>query len=473
MKFLKLVILLIITPSAFALDSVDDLVSECFNVKGEPQKCADLAKYYSEGISVDVNYEQSKKFAMMSCDRLVPDGCSTLASLYKEGKGLQKDFKEVKKYYTKAYDLYTALCNENDGYACAKVGDSYLNGAGTAINKEKAQEALIKSCDLNSIFGCALLAKFYTQNINPQNSENSKSESSKNFEKYAKKACLDIVSVNKKYSFSEDIGRSYACNLLGEIKESKNKLVEANSFYEKTCNLGSKVGCYKLALYYLPLIGDIIDEKFVYGLFLKSCSLGDANACLKIVERLKNIFSEREVNISKELSIRACKLNDGKSCDELFTNNSNTIKNNDNNLFLKKALLSEAFTIIDFSKIEQPIKSVIDDSLISRSNVKESQINHSITYIESIISRGIKSLSFDYEREEKNNVVMYTSEDKEIAKLRKDYPRYKNKTIEEIWILDLWDWILNFDKKYPLLKFVIFVLIINLFKNYEREHNDK
>lgn len=228
MKFLKLVILLIITPSAFALDSVDDLVSECFNVKGEPQKCADLAKYYSEGISVDVNYEQSKKFAMMSCDRLVPDGCSTLASLYKEGKGLQKDFKEVKKYYTKAYDLYTALCNENDGYACAKVGDSYLNGAGTAINKEKAQEALIKSCDLNSIFGCALLAKFYTQNINPQKSENSKSESSKNFEKYAKKACLDIVSVNKKYRFNEDIGRSYACNLLVAIKESKNKLVEAN-----------------------------------------------------------------------------------------------------------------------------------------------------------------------------------------------------------------------------------------------------
>ena len=182
-------------------------------------------------------------------------------------KSMEKPRKRQINITKKAIKLLIPLCDKNDGFACASLGNIYDEGLSVKIDKHKGYELFEKSCDLNSVIGCNLLADAITlDHTLPHAEAKYKAQLTKTLEK----SCNDTKEYHKdEYTYYYYFSRGFSCSALGEIYESDGKNSKANKLYDKACSLGLSMGCNNLALNYEAKKGLAYDLDKINELFEK------------------------------------------------------------------------------------------------------------------------------------------------------------------------------------------------------------
>ena len=186
----------------------------------------------------------------------------------KEYETFYQDFLPVYnagKFTLKYMEILSKDCDEGNTRTCVFLGESYLDGytrnssgaRDIAVGKDtaKAREFYQKACD----FGDTKTCKKYelTQDTNK-------------LKTILEKACSS--------------GNQNACPRLGELyfEEGKNAgkdAAKAKELYQKSCDLNSADGCYKIAVYYNVGRGVSQDINKAKELYKKACELKNESAC--------------------------------------------------------------------------------------------------------------------------------------------------------------------------------------------------
>ncbi len=238
-------------------------------------------------------------------------------------------------------------CDKGDAEACYMFGKANLLGADgiVKLNPNMGMKYLKKSCDLNSASGCGILAEVYENGYSER--EIVPLEAMRLYKKACdlgdKYSCNKYPNLDKKLGVSElqkqcDKGNAKQCNKLGNMFFDKKTrhlnidyLHKALKLYEKACNFGDINTCMTLGKLYGDKYGNGYfsgERKIILNplkstqfyikskkIFLKKCSDGDTESCVKLADLYRRGYGVR-VNYEKVLkyNLKACNLGDSNAC---------------------------------------------------------------------------------------------------------------------------------------------------------------
>ena len=186
----------------------------CF--MGSKRECFKVGQIYEIGkIGVTKNITKAKEFYQKACSNYLPEACAKLGT--EPISFSPKPYKDVKSKRT-----FEAQCNNNDYWACYRLGDMYHRGQGVTKNLDLAKKYYTKSCSGDYYESCFNLAHLYRHE--------------KNY-KQALPLYLKVCEHGSYYGCSS-LGRFYFDN-----KDGHGNLSLALKFYEKACARGDSVAC--------------------------------------------------------------------------------------------------------------------------------------------------------------------------------------------------------------------------------------
>lgn len=181
---------------------------------GGGEACFTLAVLYSLGVGVKKDESKFLELLQRSCSLGFGASCNRIGVFHANRKDIPK-----------AILFYQNACDLKDGRGCANLGATY-DMPGAVQDYAKAQNALLKACDLGDAEGYTYLAFMYAN---------------------AHGVRLDDA--------------------------------KAAELYEKACDLGSMLGCRNLGIKYSKGDGIGLDRTKATELIQKACKLGDEQSC--------------------------------------------------------------------------------------------------------------------------------------------------------------------------------------------------
>ena len=154
-----------------------------------------LSQYYSTGIVVDENAQETIRLLEIAAEKKVSDACYNLGVAYEYGKfDVKKDINKAVEYYEKgvaldapdcmvnlgciletskeypndkerAFELYSKAAEKDMGYAYNNLGTCYKRGIGTEANQEKALECYYKAAKLGCMDAYWNLYLYYMDEV--------------------------------------------------------------------------------------------------------------------------------------------------------------------------------------------------------------------------------------------------------------------------------------------------------------------
>lgn len=114
------------------------------------------------------------------------------------------------------------------------------------------------------------------------------------------------------YQKSCSLGDMTGCSNIGVIYQYSHDYDKANEFFSQSCDANNQHGCYKLAEAYEYGMGFTENHKKASKLFMKSCKLGEYDAC----DSAANIFyyTFKDYKSSLQWYTEGCALGYGQNC---------------------------------------------------------------------------------------------------------------------------------------------------------------
>ena len=112
--------------------------------------CGTISWMLHEGTGVPRDYTRAVALAQRGCDikEFASQPCQVLGVYYELGHGVPRDL-------ARAVALYRQGCEGGEGWGCAHLGWSYLNGAGVTKDAVEARRLLDKACAMAIPMACA------------------------------------------------------------------------------------------------------------------------------------------------------------------------------------------------------------------------------------------------------------------------------------------------------------------------------
>lgn len=160
------------------------------------------------------NFKQAIPYYEKDCGRDFAVSCNNLGVLYLEGTGVKKDSNMAFRLFTKADNL-----EPNNIMINANLAYCYEHGFGTNKNMQKALSLLENVCELRNNADC-----YYEV-----------------AQKYAD--LKQISSAIRLLEKSCALNHAESCTGAGALYILNSDIINANTYFAKACNLGSKDAC--------------------------------------------------------------------------------------------------------------------------------------------------------------------------------------------------------------------------------------
>jgi len=243
---------------------------------GNTGACVKLADIYNGDVATKHDYIKALKLYQKTCSSKHHEGCAGLGDMYMFAAGCaflgedkectdlgNKIGSDVNVASNKSAELYKISCDGGDAYGCAKLAESYENGAGVEKNENKALALREKACDMNFSGACTVLGMEYSGDYGDKPANPTK------MIHYYNKSC--------------ELNNFTACNELGVMyKEGKviqHDYVKALQYYTKSCDGGFAGSCLNIGVMYSNGEGLNRDLSKAKSYFDKACSMGLNQGC--------------------------------------------------------------------------------------------------------------------------------------------------------------------------------------------------
>ena len=232
--------------------------------------------------------EQEKANAMLlrGCRLKDAKSCYALGVNEVNGRGDLYDFPGGVAHFTEA-------CQLKYPNACTNLGNNYALGRGIAYDPIKAMQFYKDGCDLKDPAACKLLETYPPQ-----------------FVDLSRESCR----VDRVGNGCHNLGLAYLAGIGVPVDREK-----ARELFAKSCDLGDRGGCNRLAEMYTGEGGEPADWAKVYAIYEKQCAdAGDGAACNELgyyVESGKG--GKADAARALALYQRGCGLDDYASCENL------------------------------------------------------------------------------------------------------------------------------------------------------------
>lgn len=274
------------------------------------QTCYDFGKYeYFMG-----NPKQAIEFFNSGCQHGHAQACFNAAVVTWE----QGDTVKAARYLE-------LLCNQNDFQAC-----HFLGNLNRKTNLDKSKKVYEKACEGNWGEACLALAeiqvdsseKFFTKSCDLKANNGCHQASVYFYDKQEKEKSQQFA---LKACEQNEAKSCYNLAMIFENKEDKNN-EQKKKYLSKACEQKLAPACLQLA--------KLVPEKEQGKLFVKSCDLGEGEACANAAVSL---YDSKQLEKSLLYSKYACKLGILKSC-----HNAGFIEKQSGHTYEAKTFLSEA-----------------------------------------------------------------------------------------------------------------------------------
>ena len=245
-------------------------------------------KYYKEAEALPSDKKTIQTYKE-ECQKNKGRSCTMLADLYFTGKGLKKDTK-------KAMSLFQKACDLKDGMGCSNL--AWIYHMSTLVTKDmvKAIKLYKKACSLGSTKGCTNMGMTLMNGVGVEK---------------------DIEKSIHFYQKSCKKGDAVACRMLRKLEYKKKEEKEFNRYlkeHTKGCNENKTASCITIADMYFQGVGVEQDNTKAKQLFSKACKLGDGKACNNLGWVYKE---EKKFKESKKFYTKACNNNYLMGCSNL------------------------------------------------------------------------------------------------------------------------------------------------------------
>ncbi|HCO38838.1 MAG TPA: hypothetical protein DIT36_02480 [Aquificaceae bacterium] len=246
---------------------------------------------------------QDIKSLEQACERGDAKSCMELGNMYAEGKGIKQDYAKAISFYKKACALANTGGNQCKMFVKKdrkRVLSHKNHGQKSMALQRKQKHSTVSTIKEEQPSTTVLSAGLSQEGITI--------EKNINIKELYEKAC--------------NMGNSMACYKLGDMhyygKDVKQDYEEALEYYQKACRMGNSLACYKLGdMHYYGLVKNrdlLAMSEFLYQ---RACTLGNSMACHKLGEI--SYYINQDLQKALENYQKACNFGDPNGCYKLAT----------------------------------------------------------------------------------------------------------------------------------------------------------
>jgi hypothetical protein len=273
---------------------------------GEMEACYDLALLYEDGDGgLEKDLERARSLYQKACNAENPDptACSNLGYMYKMGNGVEKDA-------VKATELYVKSCEMGSLLGCTNVAGRLAAGDGTERDVVKAQELLDNACNSGFFEACGQWLAVHARGCPDGEACGDDAVDLPEQEAVYEASCVEGDDPVACIAYGAVLENGY-----GEVEQDKAAALER---FEKACEAGVQLACYKTADYYRAGITVDQDPKKATRLYEKACDEGLASACQLLgVVNIQAKGDNKDLEAGFDYIHRACKAGRDASCRSL------------------------------------------------------------------------------------------------------------------------------------------------------------
>ncbi|MGK0690136.1 MAG: SEL1-like repeat protein [Aquificaceae bacterium] len=243
---------------------------------------------------------QDIKSLEQACERGDAKSCMELGNMYAEGKGIKQDYAKAISFYKKACALANTGGNQCKMFVKKdrkRVLSHKNHGQKSMALQRKQKHSTVSTIKEEQPSTTVLSAGLSQEGITI--------EKNINIKELYEKAC--------------NMGNSMACYKLGEISYYINQdLQKALENYQKACNFGDPNGCYKLATIQAEVISR--ENRYIKAIefYQRACNLGNTNACIDLANiYLEGKGNQRNIPRAMDLLQKACSMDNPMACASL------------------------------------------------------------------------------------------------------------------------------------------------------------
>lgn len=244
------------------------------------------------------DFKTALSFWKKGCDKNEAKSCLQLGIFYTD----KKDFK-------KAFAFHKKSCKLNNPDACGSLGMAYFSGQGVKQDVTKGLKLVEESCENGSLVSCIFLGgikavadeKKRTDSLLRTGIEAMKNKDRKKAQEIFSGLCEE----------ENDKG----CLLLGSIHADEKRYIDAQKAYQKSCDLGSELGCTYLANLFFYGKGANENPFKAVKLYKRACEKNIGDACLMLGIAYADGTGIKQ-NYKKAISFltKSCSLNESTGC---------------------------------------------------------------------------------------------------------------------------------------------------------------
>ena len=220
-------------------------------------------------------FHQEKEIEYLTKGCNLKDGslCYSLANIYQKAIKQNKEYIEymdsTKKFAVPSKEdvanLYRKACSYNDRDSCYKLGLLYETGFGVNKDSNKADDFIIKACELEDSTACSAIGYRTFVRYQLTNDKNDYFEAVNHFTK----AC-DLYNIK-------------GCKLAAELYTLTEEFKQAVMMYQKACFLDDGESCYKVGSQLMTGTGCPLDKSLANKYFVISC-INDYDQACKLID---------------------------------------------------------------------------------------------------------------------------------------------------------------------------------------------
>lgn len=284
---------------------------------------------------------QSIKELEKDCQSGNPNACAKLRYIYVEAGDTQKNRPKRADTETQYIKELEKACRKGDAKSCMELGDMYAEGKGVPQDYTKAITLYRKACAIGSIKNRQKVrrkskeAPKYTYKYqSPAVDTKRQLERMVPVEEKKPESVQIVVipspvdntssttlqhSMNTKelYEKACEMGDNMGCYKLGEMyyhgREAQQNYEKASEYYQKACRMGNSIACYRIGeMYYYGQVQNDDPHAMSEFFYQRACLMGNDVACYKLGDI--NYYSIQNLQKSMEYYQKACDFGNARGC---------------------------------------------------------------------------------------------------------------------------------------------------------------
>ncbi len=230
--------------------------------------CQEVVVLYLDE-KTDTGNKKAIKALRKACFRGDIHECFKAGQIYEMGEiGITKNITQAKEFYQKA-------CSNYLPEACAKLGTEPISFSPKPYKDDKRKRAFEAQCNNNDYWACYRLGYMY----------------------HRSQGVTEDLDLAKKYYTKSCSGGYYeSCFNLAHLYRDEKNYKQALPLYLKVCEHGSYDGCSSLGRFYSYNKDGYRDLSLALKFYEKACARGDSIACIVEVDRIKKMLKDKEMN---------------------------------------------------------------------------------------------------------------------------------------------------------------------------------